>query len=95
MKLFRLVFLLTLSTQPLYAQTTPFLTDDDLWQIDQTQLKRNNFIIGGMAYFLYRAVFAEAQAAWSWYYGMVRLEDVVKTLDAAVLAGAITLKGRK
>jgi hypothetical protein len=27
-------------------------SDDDLWQIDQTQLKRNNFIIASMALFL-------------------------------------------
>jgi hypothetical protein len=30
-------------------------SDDDLWQIDQTQLKRNNFIIAAMAYFIGKA----------------------------------------
>lgn len=30
-------------------------SDDDLWQIDQTQLRRNNFLIGSIAYFLARA----------------------------------------
>ncbi|HLL70490.1 MAG TPA: M28 family peptidase, partial [Pyrinomonadaceae bacterium] len=30
-------------------------SDDDLFQIDQTQLRRNNFIIGSIAYFLARA----------------------------------------
>src|SRR5918997_6878289 len=29
-------------------------SDDDLFQIDQTQLRRNNFIIGSIAYFLAR-----------------------------------------
>jgi aminopeptidase YwaD len=30
-------------------------SDDDLWQIDQTQLKRNAFIIAGMAYYFGKA----------------------------------------
>jgi hypothetical protein len=30
-------------------------TDDDLWQIDQTQLRRNAFLIGSMAFYLSRA----------------------------------------
>jgi hypothetical protein len=30
-------------------------SDDDLFQIDQTQLRRNNFLIGAMAYFLANA----------------------------------------
>lgn len=34
-------------------------SDDDLWQIDQTQLRRNNFLIGSIAYFLARATDAD------------------------------------
>ncbi len=34
-------------------------SDDDLWQIDQTQLRRNNFLIGSIAYFLARATPAD------------------------------------
>ncbi|MBV9926762.1 MAG: M28 family peptidase [Acidobacteria bacterium] len=30
-------------------------SDDDLYQIDQTQLRRNNFLIGSLAYFLSKA----------------------------------------
>jgi Peptidase family M28 len=34
-------------------------SDDDLWQIDQTQLRRNNFLIGSITYFLSRATVAD------------------------------------
>jgi hypothetical protein len=34
-------------------------SDDDLWQVDQTQLRRNNFLIGSIAYFLSRATVAD------------------------------------
>lgn len=52
-----------------------------------------NFVDGKRSYYdIYKAVFAQANAAGSWYYGTVSLGDVVKTLDASVKAGALTLK---
>jgi hypothetical protein len=52
-----------------------------------------NFVDGRRSYHdIYKAVFAESQAAGSWYYGTVTLKDVVATLDAAVAAKALTLK---
>lgn len=52
-----------------------------------------NFIDGKRSYYdIYKAVRAEALAAGSWYYGTVRLEDVVSLLDAGVEAKAWTLK---
>jgi len=52
-----------------------------------------NFVDGKRSYFdIYKAVFAEAAAAGSWYYGTVTLDDVVKLLEAAVKAEAMTLK---
>lgn len=52
-----------------------------------------NFVDGKRSYFdIYKAVFAEAAAAGSWYYGTVTLNDVVGLLDAAVQAQAIKLK---
>lgn len=52
-----------------------------------------NFVDGRRTYYdIYKAVYAESAAAGSWYYGTVSLEDVVRLLDAAVAAGALTLK---
>lgn len=52
-----------------------------------------NFVDGRRSYYdIYKAVYAEASAAGSWYYGTVALEDVVRLLDAAVEAGALTLR---
>jgi len=52
-----------------------------------------NFVDGRRSYYdIYRAVYAEAMAAGSWYYGTVTLEDVVRLLDAAVEARAVTLR---
>jgi hypothetical protein len=52
-----------------------------------------NFVDGKRSYYdIYKAVYAEAAAAGSWYYGTVALEDVVGLLDAAVGAGALTLR---
>ncbi|HEX8353991.1 MAG TPA: M28 family peptidase [Pyrinomonadaceae bacterium] len=52
-----------------------------------------NFVDGRRSYYdIYKAVYAEAAAAGSWYYGTVTLEDVVRLLDAAVAAKALTLK---
>ncbi len=52
-----------------------------------------NFVDGRRSYYdIYKAVYAESAAAGSWYYGTVKLEDVVRLLDAAVAAGALTVK---
>ena len=52
-----------------------------------------NFVDGRRSYYdIYKAVYAESQAAGSWYYGTVSLADVAKLLDAAVEAEALTLK---
>ena len=52
-----------------------------------------NFVDGRRSYYdIYKAVFAEAQAGGSWYYGNVTLKDVTAVLDAAVEAKALTLK---
>ena len=52
-----------------------------------------NFVDGRRSYYdIYKAVYAESQAAGTWYYGTVTLADVVKLLDAAVEAKALTLK---
>ena len=52
-----------------------------------------NFVDGRRSYYdIYKAVFAESQAAGSWYYGAVTLKDVSSLLDAAVQAKALTLK---
>jgi hypothetical protein len=52
-----------------------------------------NFVDGRRSYYdIYKAVYAESAAAGSWYYGTVTLEDVTRLLDAAVAAGALTLK---
>jgi hypothetical protein len=51
-----------------------------------------NFVDGKRSYYdIYKAVLAESLAAGTWYYGIVRLEDVVKLLDANVETGALTL----
>lgn len=52
-----------------------------------------NFVDGRRSYYdIYKAVYAESQAAGTWYYGTVRLSDVVALLDAAVEAKALTLR---
>ena len=52
-----------------------------------------NFVDGRRSYYdIYKAVYAEAAAAGSWYYGTVTLEDVVRLLDASVEAGALRLR---
>ncbi|HJQ33424.1 MAG TPA: M28 family peptidase [Pyrinomonadaceae bacterium] len=52
-----------------------------------------NFVDGRRSYYdIYKAVYAEAAAGGSWYYGTVTLEDVAHLLDAAVEAKALTLK---
>lgn len=52
-----------------------------------------NFVDGRRSYYdIYKAVYAESQAAGTWYYGTVTLEDVVRLLDASVAAKALTLK---
>jgi hypothetical protein len=52
-----------------------------------------NFVDGQRSYYdIYKAVYAEAAAAGSWYYGTVTLQDVSALLDAAVQAQALTLK---
>lgn len=52
-----------------------------------------NFVDGQRSYYdIYKAVYAEAAAAGSWYYGPVTLQDVVGLLDAAVQAQALSLK---
>ena len=52
-----------------------------------------NFVDGRRSYYdIYKAVYAEAAAAGSWYYGTVTFEDVVRLLDAAVEAKALTLR---
>lgn len=51
-----------------------------------------NFVDGKRSYYdIYKAVLAESLSAGTWYYGIVRLEDVVKLLDANVESGALTL----
>lgn len=52
-----------------------------------------NFVDGRRSYYdIYKAVYAEAAAGGSWYYGTVSLEDVTRLLDAAVEAKAVTLR---
>jgi hypothetical protein len=52
-----------------------------------------SFVDGRRSYYdIYKAVKAEALAAGKFFYGTVTLEDVVKTLDANVKSGALTLK---
>jgi aminopeptidase YwaD len=52
-----------------------------------------NFVDGRRSYYdIYKAVYAEAAAAGSWYYGTVTLKDVVGLLDAAVEAKALVLQ---
>ncbi|MGH9944522.1 MAG: M28 family peptidase, partial [Pyrinomonadaceae bacterium] len=52
-----------------------------------------NFVDGRRSYYdIYKAVYAEAAAAGSWYYGTVTLKDVAGLLDAGVEAKALTLK---
>jgi hypothetical protein len=52
-----------------------------------------NFVDGKRScYDIYKAVWAEAQAAGEWYYGTVTLEGVVGLLNAAVDAKALTWK---
>jgi len=52
-----------------------------------------NFVDGKRSYYdIYKAVYAEAAAAGSWYYGTVTLQDVSGLLDAAVQAQALSLR---
>jgi hypothetical protein len=52
-----------------------------------------NFVDGRRSYYdIYKAVYAEAAAGGEWYYGTVTLGDVVRLLDSAVAAKALTLK---
>jgi hypothetical protein len=52
-----------------------------------------NFVDGKRNYYdIYKAVYAEAAAAGSWYYGTVTLQDVSGLLDAAVQTQALSLK---
>jgi hypothetical protein len=52
-----------------------------------------NFVDGRRSFYdIYKAVYAESQAAGTWYYGTVTLEDVVRLLEASVAAKALTLK---
>jgi hypothetical protein len=52
-----------------------------------------NFVDGQRSYYdIYKAVYAEAAAAGSWYYGTVTLQDVSALLDAAVQAQALKLR---
>ncbi len=52
-----------------------------------------SFVDGQRSYYdIYKAVYAEAAAAGSWYYGTVTLNDVTGLLDAAVEAQALSLK---
>ena len=52
-----------------------------------------NFVDGKRSYFdIYKALQAEALAAGSWYYGTVKLEDVIKVLDANIESGAMSLR---
>ena len=54
-----------------------------------------NFVDGKRSYAdIYRAVSAEADAAGSWYYGVVTAEDVTAYLDSAVKAGIVTVVER-
>jgi hypothetical protein len=52
-----------------------------------------NFVDGRRSYYdIYKAVYAEAASAGSWYYGTVTLKDVVGLLDASVETKALVLK---
>jgi len=72
-------------------QKVPFAAGGQLHGLMRTEVY--NFVDGRRSYYdIYKAVYAESAAAGSWYYGTVTLEDVVRLLDAAVAAGALTLK---
>ena len=47
------------------------------------------------AYEIYEAVAGEALSAGAWYYGSVKPADVLKALEDATAAGALTVKGSK
>lgn len=52
-----------------------------------------NFVDGRRSYYdIYKAVYAEAAAAGSWYYGTVTLRDVAGLLDATVETKALVLR---
>jgi hypothetical protein len=54
-----------------------------------------NFVDGTRSYAdIYRAVAAEADSAGTWYYGVVRYEDVVAYLDSGEKAGILTVAGK-
>ena len=55
-----------------------------------------NFVDGKRSYYdIYKAVKAESIAAGRFFYGTVKLEDVVRLLDANVQSGALKLKGER
>ena len=72
-------------------QKVPFAAGGRLHGLMRTEVY--NFVDGRRSYYdIYKAVYAEAAAAGDWYYGTVALEDVVRLLDAAVGAKALTLR---
>ncbi len=72
-------------------QKVPFEAGGVLHGLMRTEVY--NFVDGRRSYYdIYKAVYAEAAVTGSWYYGTVTLEDVVRLLDAAVKAKALTLR---
>lgn len=74
-----------------FAQRVPRVAGATMHPTMVTELF--NFVDGKRSYFdIYKALKAEAMAAGSWYYGHVKLDDVVALLDANVASGAMELK---
>lgn len=74
-----------------FGKRKSYISDLDL----HTTMKAEvfNFVDGKRSYYdIYKAVKAESLAAGKWYYGEVKLSEVVKLLDANVESGALTLK---
>ena len=81
----------SLDTYLTNRQKVPFAAGGALHGLMRTEVY--NFVDGRRSYYdIYKAAYAESAAAGSWYYGTVTLEDVARLLDAAVAAGALTLK---
>ena len=94
--------------QPAEPSRVPALVDDVQGYLDKREkLQRPralhplmayevlNFVDGKRSYGdIYRAVSAEADAAGSWYYGVVTADDVTTYLDSAVKAGIVTVGER-
>lgn len=59
-------------------------SDDDLWQVDQTQLKRNNFIIASLAYFIGKATEDDVPLILSETYGQ-SIKRLATDLDHALI----------